>query len=145
MRTELFGNVSKQLNSMLTITRKAFHPHISLLKCCVRLTTIIGSNHYKINNISSKFNAIHLKGKYLLNDKLCIVFLSLHMYEKCIKGQITLVDRQITCMCKNIQITIQLTNNMGLQKMSKAESRSPRKISMEDIKQNPCFRLLQVR
>ena len=33
---------------------------------------------------------------------------------------------------------------MGLETTAKLDSQSPRKLSMDDLKQNPCFRMLQV-
>ena len=34
---------------------------------------------------------------------------------------------------------------MGLEKTMTTDSQSPRKLTMDELKQNPCFRMLQVR
>ena len=34
---------------------------------------------------------------------------------------------------------------MGLEKTATTDSQSPRRLTMDDLKQNPCFRMLQVR
>ena len=34
---------------------------------------------------------------------------------------------------------------MGLEKTATTDSQSPRRLTMDDLKQNPCYRMLQVR